>query len=229
MKAPLFLFDAAWARRNIPIRDVLAALGLATDGRRFRCWLADEVRHERQFSISIFHKKNQARCWGCHSLGLPSGRLLSVIDLVMEVPGCNVREALSWLGERFPIPTGEFVGGKVKSIVAPEPLTLESFMLSPSYPRLSLTAKAIAGPVIATLIREGKQDVGRGFTVSELQRLSGIGSKQSASRGLRELQEAGVLRVGMEPTRRVSARGIPYFRMYARLRDSGGMTNPTGG
>lgn len=90
--------DMNFMRREIPIFDVAAALGIKTAGRSAaHCWRVGQHQNgDRSPSISFF--RNRAKCHVCDA------RALSVIDLVMVYHGCTLADAVAWITARFDVP-----------------------------------------------------------------------------------------------------------------------------
>jgi hypothetical protein len=91
--------DFDYIRTKISIVAVARELGLVVNGYRARCWRAESHRNgDTNPSIGFWRKKNKGRCFVCDP------HVWSTIDLVMLYLGCDLREAVSWITDRFPVP-----------------------------------------------------------------------------------------------------------------------------
>jgi hypothetical protein len=191
-------FDLAYVRREIPMAEVLAQLKLETDGRRYRCWR--QVKHKRKFTLSIFRKKNAARCFECHR------RVLSTIDVVVEALGVDVSAALRWFGERWQVPRRELIGGRSRAVAPPGSVpSLEAFVLSEMFPALSHAAQSLAIVLLTHAMAnpEGKVQIAG----IELQRRTGIANRRTLRRAQLELVERRLFERWLDPTGNFSERG----------------------
>lgn len=74
-------------------------MGLTVNGYRARCWRTESHRNgDANPSIGFWKKRNKGRCLVCDP------HVWSTIDLVMLYRGCDLREAVSWITARFPVP-----------------------------------------------------------------------------------------------------------------------------
>lgn len=98
MRKARVLPDLNFMRREIPISDVAALLGIRTAGRSAaHCWRVGQHQNgDRTASISFF--RNRAKCHVCDARGL------SVVDLVMLYHGCTLADAVAWITARFDVP-----------------------------------------------------------------------------------------------------------------------------
>ena len=82
--------------KSIPIQQVARRLGLEVIGQSARCF---SHKPDRNPSLRLNLNTNRYHCYVCR------GIYGSVIDLVMQVLGCDFKEAVSYLrGERQPLP-----------------------------------------------------------------------------------------------------------------------------
>src|ERR1041385_3702273 len=94
--------DLKRVNRNLPIADVARRLGLRFGHRgMIHCWHPDRHQHgDRTPSVGIRATTNKAKCFGCSNNPPP----MSVVDLVMDVWGMDVRAAATWLEDNFEVP-----------------------------------------------------------------------------------------------------------------------------
>ena len=91
--------DFEYIRTKISIVAIARELGLTVSGSRARCWRTESHRNgDANPSIGFWKKKNKGRCFVCDP------HAWSTIDLVMLYLGCNLRDAVSWITDRFPVP-----------------------------------------------------------------------------------------------------------------------------
>ncbi|WDT73627.1 MAG: CHC2 zinc finger domain-containing protein (plasmid) [Candidatus Manganitrophus sp.] len=82
--------------KSIPIQQVARRLGLEVIGQSARCF---SHKPDRNPSLRLNLNTNRYHCYVCR------GIYGSVIDLVMQVLGCDFKEAVSYLRrERQPLP-----------------------------------------------------------------------------------------------------------------------------
>jgi hypothetical protein len=91
--------DFEYIRTKVSITAVARELGLSVIGYRARCWRTENHRNGDAGPSMAFRKKqNTGRCFVCDP------HTYSNIDLVMLVRGCDLRDAVSWIAARFPVP-----------------------------------------------------------------------------------------------------------------------------
>jgi hypothetical protein len=91
--------DFEYIRTKISIVAVARELGLTVNGYRARCWRTETHRNgDANPSIGFWKKRNKGRCFVCDP------HVWSTIDLVMLYLGYDLRQAVSWVTDRFPVP-----------------------------------------------------------------------------------------------------------------------------
>ena len=91
--------DVEYIKAKIPITAIARDLGLCVKGYKARCWRPASHRNgDSDPSVGFQKTKNRYRCFVCDA---HSG---SNIDLVMEVRGIEMREAVYWICERYDVP-----------------------------------------------------------------------------------------------------------------------------
>jgi len=85
--------------KNIPVEDVIEALGGRPEGKRFfHCFNGEfHNNNDKRPSLAVDKKKNTCRCYACGVGG-------DNIDIVSAKFNINFREACTWLHESFGIP-----------------------------------------------------------------------------------------------------------------------------
>src|SRR5271165_1052721 len=90
--------DFEYIRAKISIVAVAQELGLRVNGYRAHCWRTEGHRNgDADPSIGFMKAKNRGRCFVCDPY------TWSNIDLVMLVLECELRAAISWITDRFPV------------------------------------------------------------------------------------------------------------------------------
>jgi hypothetical protein len=91
--------DIAWIRKYVDIGDVAKKIGLEVSGKMMRCWRPNNHQHgDRTASVGLDTRRNKAKCFVCDQ------RQISNVDLVMQVCGCDIREAVAWFVRNFDVP-----------------------------------------------------------------------------------------------------------------------------
>jgi hypothetical protein len=199
--------DFQYIRKRVSIIAIARELGLGVEGYRAHCWRTESHRNgDRDPSIGFRKKHNTGRCFICDP------HTWSNIDLVMLVRDCELREAISWITDRFPVPSIP-KGSHVKKREA----------WSPRY-RASDT-----NSVVGTLIRSGlwcmlshaersilpvlsefaDRDTGLAeISYRGLMKYSGVGSQATIAGALRHFEQMKFLQVvrtrDIRPLRRVN-------------------------
>ena len=187
--------DARFIREMVPVGDVASALGLEVFATgMIRCWHPERHHHgDRTPSVGIQRRYNYVKCFGC------DGKPLGPIDLVVDVRGCTLPEAIRWIAQRFAVPSIP----KGKHLVKPKghiaryghERPIELLVRSGLWARMSRCAQQLA-VVIVELELEGEHAASweREISYRALARYSGLKSDASVSKGLQELEFMGWLR-----------------------------------
>lgn len=188
--------DVAWIRKRVSVFDVARELGLEVFGRTTaRCWRTDNHRNGDANPSLRFHlRKNIARCFVCDQIGG-----FSNIDLVMGVLNCDFPSAVTWICERFPVPSARRGRPLAQRASWPQHyrvgVTASEFELlvrSGLWAQLSPTQRTIL-PVLFAF-----QDSDTGLTTISyrgLMRFAGVGSPKSIALAVWRLQSLHVLKV----------------------------------
>jgi len=215
--------DAKFIRREIPIHEVVAKLGLKGNGRYFYCWREAHPKRDGRATVGVHVVSNSVRCFKCHA------RNLSPIDLVVDVLGVSVGEAFRWFEREYAeIPRVKLrmttnQRGITKEVCKgytarrwPE-VSCDALALSPAWTRLSHAEKAIAAALIARTPRE--RDVQPLVTTSyrELQAWSGVGNRQTVARALARFRSLGLIQTALVPTGKETLHGFATRQTLVRL------------
>ena len=97
--ATAYWADLDYIRRRVPVTDVARELGLRVrSSSSAHCWRTEAHQHGDRSPSLYFTRKNRWQCAVC------DGRTMSNLDLVQAVLGCDLREAVTWLADRWQIP-----------------------------------------------------------------------------------------------------------------------------
>lgn len=201
--------DLDYIKAEIPIQDVARELGFAVRGYRARCWRLENHRNgDRDPSITFLKKKNRGRCWVCDE------RTWSTLDLVMLALDRDLKSAVEWIVERFPVPMarpGKHLGQRQH--------WNPNYRVGSSYSRLDWLVRSGLWAEL-TPAQRSVLAVLDAFTDSEtneatisyrgLMRYGGVGSSATIRRALRRFQQLGLLEI---------SRGVSEgFRSVSRYR-----------
>lgn len=91
--------DIRWINSNLRIEQVARALDLKfATPTMIHCWHPDRHQNaDRTASVSIYRKMNSIKCFGCNF------RPMRPLDLVIDVLGRSLSEALDWITARFEV------------------------------------------------------------------------------------------------------------------------------
>jgi hypothetical protein len=91
--------DLGYIRAQIPVAAIAVRLGLnVISGTSARCWRVENHKHGDRTPSLNFHKRtNKAMCFVCDQ------HEMSNVDLVMLYLGRDLRAAITWITERFPV------------------------------------------------------------------------------------------------------------------------------
>jgi hypothetical protein len=184
-----------WINRQLPIADVALRLGLRFgQGGMIHCWHPERHQNDdRTPSVSIMASTNRIKCFGCNS------KLMSVVDLVMDVHAVDVRAAAEWLATNFNVPRIR----KGKHLQAATPA--RSFMVGHEQPIELLVKSGIwaglspqAQRIVPVLFYFAERQHQNTFLVRiayrRIMRYSGVRSFTSMSKALKQLEEIGWLK-----------------------------------
>jgi len=187
--------DLEFIKQKVPIQDVARQLGLKVRGRyRAHCWRFENHRNgDRNPSITFWLKKNRGRCWICDA------RSFSNIDLVQTVLGFDLRESVSWIAERFPVPTvphGKHIGKTQRwnpfYRVGTSHTQFELLVRSGIWGELTPAQKSLL-PVLDVFTNDDTGDAC--ISYRGMMRYSGIGSSATIRTALRRYQQLGLLEI----------------------------------
>ena len=183
---PIF---SAQDARQVPMDSVLSRLNIKRAGKRYHCPFHDD-KHP---SAGIFLKMNLLHCFVCN-------KSWSTIDLVMQLLGGEVYDAITWIGEAFCLPMRDsrirfvnrgrpdfamkrYVAGKDKPV-------LEQFIMAPAYAALS----AAAAKVGVWLLGHMEDNL---ITITQRQLMAATGYSRSGTitDAIQELVDIGLLAV----------------------------------
>ena len=201
--------DLSYIKSRIPIQEIACELGLSVRGYRASCWRLENHRNgDRDPSITFLKRKNIGKCWVCDQ------RTWSTLDLVMLVFDCDLKSAVDWIVERFPVPMarpGKHLGQRQD--------WNQNYRVGSSYSRLEWLIRSGMWRELTPAQRSvlAVLDV---FTDSEtneamisyrgLMRYGGVGSSATIRRALRRFQQLGLLEI---------SRGVfEGFRSVSRYR-----------
>jgi hypothetical protein len=190
--------DFEYIRTKISIVAIARDLGLTVNGYRARCWRTESHRNgDANPSIGFWKKKNKGRCFVCDP------HVWSTIDLVMLYLGCDLRDAVSWITDRFPvppIPRGSHVkkreawSTRFRCGVAEDVVTV--LVRSGLWSTLSHAERSIL-PVLVTFT---DRDTGLAeISYRGLMQYSGVGSQATIADAIRHFEQMRLLRVVRMP------------------------------
>jgi len=181
--------DARWINRELNITDVARELECRLGAHnKIHCWHPEKHQNgDRTASVGIHTPTNRVKCFGCNS------GLMSVLDLVIDVLGITVTEAIRWLDARFAIPRIP----KGRQLKEPERARFQVGQESPMellvrsgvWARLSPSAQRI----LPALLNFAETDEKRRYRVKMsyrgVMRYSGVRSHNAVNAALKELRE----------------------------------------
>ena len=186
--------DAAFIRRHVRVEDVAERLGLEMFRDKIRCWHPERHAHgDRTPSVRINRRVNKVLCFGC---GSERGSM-SPIDLVCDVKECKPKHAIDWIAARFTVPRLAIVssafGDAASDFLLNCELPIELIVRSGIWASLSCAARSVCAPLLA--ISDSRPDGTQSIQISYagIRRYSGLGSDQSVSNALRDLEALGLL------------------------------------
>lgn len=176
--------DAAWIRRELPICEVAAAVGLQGDSRYYICF-----RCKRR-KLGVHIKSNTARCFKCDTRGL------SPIDLARAVLGLDTGAAIRWLAQRFPVIPQISLSSTPQRTPWPQP-SVEAFITSPAWPELSHAAKAVGCWILVRTPASPEVEPVLETTWTNIARGAGIKHRPTVGKILRELESRRLIALGV--------------------------------
>ena len=190
--------DFEYIRTRISIVAVARELGLTVSGYRARCWRTENHRNgDANPSLSFQKKTNRGMCFVCDQ------HTWSTIDLVMLYKECERREAVSWLAERFPVPSLP-PGTQIKKREAWFPRfhsgvdenVVTMLVRSGIWSELTHAERSILPPLVTFVDRDtGITEI----SYRGLMRYSGVGSQATIAAAIRRFERMRLLRVGRKP------------------------------
>lgn len=202
--------DFEYIRTKISIIALAQKLGLSVNGYRARCWRTENHRNGDENPSLAFQKKmNRGMCFVCDQ------HTWSTIDLVMLYLDCEMRGAVSWIIERFPVPLlpkGTHVAKheawfpRFHSGVHENAVTL--LVRSGIWSELTHAQRSIL-PLLLTFV---DRDTGiTEISYRGLMRYSGVGSQATISEAIRTFERMRLLQVARK-------RGELLFRSVNQYR-----------
>src|ERR1700681_2184528 len=92
--------DVKWINRELDIRRVAFERGVRGSGSRFHCWHPENHSNgDADPSVRYWREGNRLRCFVCDRPAI------GVIDLVLDILGGDCAIAISWVAQRFEVPT----------------------------------------------------------------------------------------------------------------------------
>jgi hypothetical protein len=191
--------DFDYIRTKISIVAVARTLGIEVGkGYRARCWRAENHRNgDANPSLSFQVKKNRGMCFVCDP------HTWSNIDLVMLRLECDMRAAVNWIVERFPVPllpAGSHIKKReawfprYRSGVNENVMTL--LVKSGIWSDLTHAEKSVLA-VLITFI-----DNQNGYAETSyrgIMRYAGVGSQATVAKAIRRFEQMRVLRIRRQP------------------------------
>jgi len=203
--------DLDYIRKHISVCEIARQLGLDARLRSgFRCWRVDVHQHGDRTPSGYFTRKNRWKCAVCDS------RTKSNLDLIQEVVGCDLRQAVEWVTSRWDVP--DVPRGRHAKRREPHAkhfragtrgLAFETLVHSGLFGKLSKAAQSLL-PVILTFTDD--ETGWARLSQRALRRYVGLSFK-GVNEGLRGLERIGLLEID-RGSRQV---GLP-FRSCSRYR-----------
>lgn len=203
--------DFEYIRSKISIITVARELGLSVNGYRARCWRTENHKNgDRTPSIGFQKKKNRGVCFVCDRYPW------STIDLVILYLGCDLRSAVSWITNRFPVPDlpsgshitqreawfPRFHSGVDENIVT---LLIRSGIWS----ELSHAERSILPVLLAFRNRDtGLTEI----SYRGLMQFSGVGSQATIAQAIHTFQQMHMVEVVKRPGK-LLFRGVNQYRL----------------
>jgi hypothetical protein len=194
--------------------DVLKVLNIPHDSRRAVCPQCG------QRTLTIHGQSNTCRCFKCEP------RSLSTIDVVMLVLQLRVGEAIRFLAENFQVPSvkGKLTANKwgrtkrgYRTYSKPKtPLTIESLMLSPAWPKMPTAPKIVLAALMVRVPCAGREQGCLHAGYDHIEQWSGF-ARATVSLALAWLRSNGWIRTEAVPTRFRTRQGFPVRELFIRL------------
>jgi len=202
------LLDFKFIRTQVPIGAVARKLGMDVLGDNVaRCWRHDD----RNPSLSLFKKRNVAKCHVCDSFSF------SNIDLVMMFFGWEGKEgmlrAAAWIAQRFDVRTipkyARLASRKPTAVGRAGRDLLADLLTSGSLSEISYAAR-LATMALVALVEDGPRRISYG----ELLRRSGVRSKTQVAEAVRFAARIGLVERQLQPRDGV-IKGTTMYRLTA--------------
>jgi hypothetical protein len=194
----LALPDFKWINGEIPILEVAQKVGLAVQGRKAICPQCSKPR----LTFTTIH--NGWKCWECE----PTGKMHSVVDLVMLLRNCSLCQAAKWIGEnwrvagRVQIEYSENAHGserqtyqRYQPIRVPDKSqpSLQALVASPGWREMPLSVKAICMTLFAMALDADDHvlSIGR----RRLGELAGVHKPSTVVQAVREMEAIGLFSI----------------------------------
>jgi hypothetical protein len=189
--------DFKWINTEIPILEVGQRLRLVIRGKKTVCPQCSKLR----LTFTTVH--NGWKCWECE----PTGKMHSVIDLVMLHRNCSLNGAAKWIGENWKvagqvqIEFSENAHGRERHtyqryqpIRVPDKSkpSIQALVASPGWREMPLSARVIAVTLFA-MVEEDNHVMSISRRV--LGELAGVHKPIAIARAVREMEAIGLFAV----------------------------------
>jgi hypothetical protein len=200
-----------YIRTKVSIVAVARALGLNVNGYRARCWRTENHKNgDANPSLAFQKKTNRGMCFVCDQ------RTWSTIDFVMLYRDCDMRSAVSWITDKFPVPNlppGSHIAQReawfprFHSGVDENVLTM--LIRSGIWSELSHAERSIL-PLLLTFC---DRDAGTTeISYRGLMRYSGVGSQATIAQAIRKFQQMHIVQV-VKGSGQLLFRGVNKYRL----------------
>ena len=187
--------DVSWIKKHVSVLAVGRALGMQIHKRRAKCWRPEGHRNgDANPSLHFYERKNRVRCYVCDMRG---GH--SCLDLVMGVLGAGFGEAIHWICKRFVVPNvkpGRPVGSRPPELapyrVGVSGSEFEVLVRSGVFGLLTAGERSIL--VTLAVFRDSETGLTK-ISYAAIARYSGVASRSSISRALRQLARMRAIEV----------------------------------
>jgi hypothetical protein len=202
--------DLNHIKRHVPIAAVASALRLDVSGNVAHCWRPEAHQHgDRSPSVSFSKRRNTGKCFVCDD------RAWSNVDLVTMIRGCSISEAITWIAQRWSVPS---IAKKHLTERRSVPAArvgcggyLEEIVRAGLWAQLSAAEKSVL-----VIFSELAPLAALRISYAGLARLTGVGSFSTISRVLERFEKIGLLQVQRAP----ASDGLKACNKYALTLDS---------
>jgi hypothetical protein len=186
--------DFEYIRTKISVVAVANQLGLRVSANRARCWRIENHKNgDANPSLAFQKKTNRGKCFVCDP------HTWSTIDLVMIYRGCELRDAVSWITDRFPVPPLP-PGSQIKKREAWSPRfhsgvdenVITTLVRSGIWAELTHAQRSIM-PLFVTFADRDSHITE--ISYRGLMRYSGVGSQATIADAIRYFERMRILRV----------------------------------